>query len=61
MLIRAERIHACAVGRQCTRTAILALHAEQNLVRAIRITADIFVFLVVDPVPTYLIVEDQIS
>ena len=49
VLIRAERIHACTVGRQCARTAVRALYAEQNLVRAVRITADVLVFGIADP------------
>ena len=52
MLIGRERVHACAVGRQQTRTSAVQnrLYAEQNLVRAVRITTDVLVFLVVNPV-----------
>lgn len=51
MLIGRERVHACAVGRQQTRTSAVQnrLYAEQNLVRAVRVTADVLIFLVVDP------------
>ena len=57
MLIRAERIHACAVGRQCARTAVRTLYAEQNLVRAVRVTADVLVFLVVNPVAVNVLTD----
>ena len=42
MLIGRERVHACAVGRQQPRTSAVQnrLYAEQNLVRAVRVTAD---------------------
>ncbi len=51
VLIGRERVHACAVGRQQTRTSAVQnrLYAEQHLGRAVRVTADVLVFLVVDP------------
>ena len=57
MLIRAERIHACAVGRQCARTAVRALYAEQNLVRAVRITADVLVFGIAEPMAVNVLTD----
>lgn len=57
VLIRAERIHACTVGRQCARTAVRALYAEQNLVRAVRITADVLVFGIADPAAVNILTD----
>ena len=59
VLIGRERVHACAVGRQQTRTSAVQnrLHAEQNLVRAVRVTADVLVFLVVDPVAVNVLTD----
>ena len=59
MLIGRERVHACAVGRQQTRTSAVQnrLYAEQNLVRAVRVTADVLIFLVVDPVAVNVLTD----
>ena len=59
MLIRAERIHACAVGRQQTRTSAVQnrLYTEQNLVRAVRVTADVLIFGIAEPMAVNVLTD----
>ena len=54
-----ERVHACAVGRQQTRTSAVqdGFYAEQGLVRAVRVTADVLVFGIADPAAVNILTD----